>query len=234
MRHSLKLLIFFTIMIGAGFAANETVPSQHLPWRSLNPEAPLGFATKSQLLQLSLSPSKRCMDMAADVVHLQSIAAEPHRPAKYKTCGWDIAREVSQSAGIKFSPDAVNMQCPLSIASYLWTREIKEIAREEFGSSITAITHYGTYSCRRQNGNNSGQWSEHAYANAWDIAGFKLSTGRVISVQSGWDGKADEKRFLRRARKAGCKIFNVTLSPDFNAAHADHFHFDMGPTKSCR
>jgi len=56
----------------------------------------------------------------------------------------------------------------------------------------------------------------------------------MISVKTGWQGKADEKRFLRRARKAACKVFNVTLSPDYNAAHADHFHFDMGPTKACR
>jgi len=26
----------------------------------------------------------------------------------------------------------------------------------------------------------------------------------------------------------------VTLSPDYNAAHRDHFHFDMGPYSSCR
>jgi len=174
------------------------------------------------------------MDMAAGIGHLHSNAVDPHRPAKYKSCGWDVAREVRQSADIKLAPDAVNMQCPLSIASYLWMREIDEIAKEEFGRSISAIQHFGTYSCRRQNGNNSGQWSEHAFANAWDIAGFKLSNGRVISVKTGWEGKADEKRFLRRARKKACKIFNVTLSPDFNAAHADHFHFDMGPTKTCR
>ena len=234
MRFSLKLLIFFVLMFGAGYVANEKIPSQHLLWRSLNPEAPLGFATRSQLLQLSLSPSKRCMDMAAGIGHLHSNAVAPHRPANYKTCGWDVAREVRQSADIKLAPDAVNMQCPLSIASYLWMREIDEIAKEEFGRSISAIQHFGTYSCRRQNGNNSGQWSEHAFANAWDIAGFKLSNGRVISVKTGWEGKADEKRFLRRARKKACKIFNVTLSPDFNAAHADHFHFDMGPTKTCR
>jgi len=27
---------------------------------------------------------------------------------------------------------------------------------------------------------------------------------------------------------------DLTLSPDFNEAHHDHFHVDMGPTRSCR
>lgn len=233
----LKFLIFTGLLFGIGSVVNKTIPPQHLPWRNLNPAAPLGFATKTQILRLSLSPSKGCMDMAANISPLLSSAAEPHRPytsGKNQNCGWDIARNITHSAGIKLTPDAVNMQCPLSIASYLWTREINKIAMEDLGSPITAIVHFGTYSCRRQNGNNSGQWSEHSFANAWDVAAFDLSDGRVVSVKTGWNGKRDEKRFLRRARKAACKIFNVTLSPDFNAAHADHFHLDMGPTTSCR
>jgi hypothetical protein len=102
------------------------------------------------------------------------------------------------------------------------------------GRTITGILHYGTYSCRKQNGNNSGQWSEHAFANAWDVAGFELSDGRMIIVKSDWNGEADKARFLKRARNMSCQIFNVTLSPDYNAAHADHFHLDMGPNRACR
>ena len=74
----------------------------------------------------------------------------------------------------------------------------------------------------------------HAFANAFDVTGFGLADGRVISVLKGWNGSRKEKAFLRRARDTACKLFRVTLSPDFNAAHADHFHFDMGPVSSCR
>ncbi|MEP1231640.1 MAG: extensin family protein [Litorimonas sp.] len=210
---------------------------QHLPWRHLSPEAPLGFATKTQFLRLSLSPSNMCMDMAESIKPLSSAAVLPHRPYttnSRRVCGWDVARNVSQSANIKLSPDAVNMQCPLSVASYLWMREIDKIAKKDLGSSISEVIHYGTYSCRKQNGNTSGQWSEHAFANAWDVAGFKLKNGSVITVKNGWDDDSAEAQFLRRTRDTACKIFNVTLSPDFNAAHADHFHLDMGPTRTCR
>ena len=107
-------------------------------------------------------------------------------------------------------------------------------ALKHLGSGIRKIQHAGSYSCRKQVGNSSGQWSEHSYANAFDVMGFELDDGRTISVLKDWNGAKDKKRFLRDARKEACKIFRVTLSPDFNAAHADHFHVDMGPTASCR
>jgi len=160
MRSLLKFSVFIGCLIAIIYGVNKTVPAQHLPWRPLNPAAPLGMATKTQLLSLSLSPSKRCMDMADALKPLASGGAEPHRPSGDKanaSCGWDVARNVVSSEGINFEPDAVNMQCPLSIASYLWTREINRIAIEEFDQPISTITHLGTYACRRQNGNKSGQ-----------------------------------------------------------------------------
>ena len=29
------------------------------------------------------------------------------------------------------------------------------------------------------------------------------------------------------ARDAACEVFGTVLSPDYNAAHADHLHFDQ-------
>ena len=36
-----------------------------------------------------------------------------------------------------------------------------------------------------------------------------------------------EARFLRRARDEACTVFGTVLSPDYNAAHADHLHLDQ-------
>ena len=33
--------------------------------------------------------------------------------------------------------------------------------------------------------------------------------------------------FLREVRDGACRLFPTTLSPDYNAAHADHLHLDM-------
>ena len=126
------------------------------------------------------------------------------------------------------------MQCPLGLGVHIWAQDINSAAQAQYGSALKRVHHAGTYSCRRQNGNSSNKWSEHAFANAFDITGFELEDGRVISVLKGWSGNPDDQAFLRRARDSACKIFNVTLSPDFNTAHADHFHIDMGPVSTCR
>ena len=62
-----------------------------------------------------------------------------------------------------------------------------------------------------------------------DIAGFVLADGTRISVLRDWPGEGDKARFLRTVRDGACDGFATVLSPDYNAAHADHFHLDMSP-----
>lgn len=76
--------------------------------------------------------------------------------------------------------------------------------------------------------------SEHATANAFDISGFRLKSGRLISVKTQWGTRSAEGKFLHVVRDGLCDWFNLTLSPDYNAAHEDHFHVDMGWWQSCR
>ena len=71
-------------------------------------------------------------------------------------------------------------------------------------------------------------------ANALDLVGFRLRDGRRISVLHDWSGEGDNARFLRLVQDAACERFNITLGPDYNAAHRDHFHLDMGMWRMCR
>jgi len=73
----------------------------------------------------------------------------------------------------------------------------------------------GTYACRSIAG--SGRLSEHATANAVDVAAFILADGRRISVLEGWNGDERHARFLRSVRVSACRRFNTVLSPDYNA-----------------
>ncbi len=223
-------LCLFTLLLGV--IADRILDRQHLPWRSLDPDARVGFATDLQLFRVSLSPSSVCKSLADNAASFMSTDASAHRPVD--PCGWDKARNVHGGHNVSFSPQKATMQCPLALGTYIWIQEIDAAAQEHLGSGLSSIQHAGAYSCRRQVGNNSGAWSEHAFANAWDIMGFELKDGRVISVLKDWDGDKDRRKFLRDVRGSACKIFRVTLSPDFNAAHKDHFHVDMGPTISCR
>jgi hypothetical protein len=40
--------------------------------------------------------------------------------------------------------------------------------------------------------------------------------------------------FLREIRGRACDLFDVTLGPDYNADHANHFHLDVGGQRACR
>ena len=229
------IALFLIVMTGAGliWLADRLIPNEHLPWKPLDPSRPLGLATKGQLLRLSVSPSDVCMNLARTIDGFESIPADP-REAK-DPCGWEVARLVYSKDQMQLQPGEASMQCPLSVASYLWMRELDTLSQSHYDQPLSAVHHMGTYSCRRQRGNGSGRWSEHAFANAWDIGAFELEDGTLIRLITGWNGDDEtDRQFLRDARDAACKIFNVTLSPDYNAAHRDHFHVDMGPYSSCR
>lgn len=129
------------------------------------------------------------------------------------------------------------IQCPLALALAAWTREaVQPAAKQVFGDRVVRLESFGSYSCRNIKGRPrmAGTRSEHATANAVDISGFVLADGRRITLEAGWNGAEDERRFLRTIRAAACKRFQTVLSPDFNAAHRDHLHFDMGRGPFCR
>ena len=89
------------------------------------------------------------------------------------------------------------------------------------------VDSFGSYACRPIRGGREGRWSEHARGNAIDIAGFRLSGGRRISVAGDWKGDDTEAAFLRDVRDGACRMFATVLSPDYNAAHRDHLHLDQ-------
>jgi hypothetical protein len=75
--------------------------------------------------------------------------------------------------------------------------------------------------------------SQHAYANAIDVAGFEIEGGPSISVSRDWKDESERGRFLREVRDGACRTFSVVLSPEHDRAHGNHFHFDMGLGDTC-
>ena len=102
-----------------------------------------------------------------------------------------------------------------------------QLLRRHFGSRVVAIDHAGSYSCRRLYGRSDGAYSEHATADAIDILGFRLADGTRVSVLNDWSGDSPKAQFLREVRDGSCRLFSTVLSPDYNAAHADHLHLDQ-------
>ena len=75
--------------------------------------------------------------------------------------------------------------------------------------------------------------SEHAFGKALDIAAFRLVDGRSISVLDDYYDKGAKGAFLREIHQKACDLFDVTLGPDYNADHANHFHLDVGIRRAC-
>ncbi len=221
-------IAFFTILII--ILIDQYAHPRHVPWKPLNVNQPIGLATGIKLGLINLAPNSVCFNKlaSANQFSYQQIAEK-----QQGNCGWKAAATMTKASSITFKPKIVTAQCSILLASYIWLKEIDKTAKKLLGSGLKNIHHAGTYSCRRQRGNSSGAWSEHAFANAWDITGFELQDGRVISVLKHWASNNAKGHFLHDARNAACRVFRVVLSPDFNAAHKDHFHLDQGPSFSC-
>jgi hypothetical protein len=136
----------------------------------------------------------------------------------------------------RMTPGDVEMTCRTALAVSIWRRQsVEPAAREILGSDVVQIDHFGAYACRNINtGGASTRISAHAQAAALDFSGVRLRDGRRISVKEDWFGDEAEQRFLRRIRDDACRIFGTTLSPDYNAVHADHLHLEATDTRFCR
>jgi hypothetical protein len=121
------------------------------------------------------------------------------------------------------------MNCPMYSAVDRWLEQVVQPASmARFGQPVVELRIMGTYSCRRMNnGRASARMSEHSFANAIDVGGFRLADGSIITVLKGWKGGEQEQHFLREVHAGGCRNFATVLGPGADAFHYDHFHFDL-------
>jgi hypothetical protein len=149
-------------------------------------------------------------------------------------CGYQDAVALTQSVHAYSGP--VTTSCATAAALALWERDVVAPAAARYlGQPVARIELAGpVYACRRIAGRRDGRLSEHASANAVDIGGFTLDDGTVLTVARGWRGTARERAFLHAVRDGACAHFDAVLSPDYNRAHRDHLHFDLGPDELCR
>ena len=198
------------------------IPPEDLPWTPLDLDAPIGFATAGKLAATDGPACRTLLDRAG-------IAYRALPDTRHGRCGFDdgIVWTRGGPRRTRYEPAPPLLACPLAAGLVLWEREVVEPAAERrFGAHVVAIDHFGSYSCRRMYGRTTGDWSEHARARALDVAGFRLSDGRRITVARDWTRPGRARAFLHDVRDGGCRLFATVLSPDYNAAHRDHLHLD--------
>lgn len=196
-----------------------------VPWTPLDLSQPPGAFTAGKIAALRDTPGECGRQLERAGVRFTALP-----PRRGDQCGYEDGVRLTRGGAfdLRFSPAGLGTSCPVAAGLALWDwHGLQVVARDTFGSPVATIEHFGSYSCRRLYGRETGAWSEHATANALDIAGFVLADGRRIGVARDWNGGGDSARFLRAARDAACDSFTTVLSPDYNAAHRDHLHIDM-------
>lgn len=128
------------------------------------------------------------------------------------------------------------MACPLARTFVAWVRNaLVPAGREILGSEVVKVETMGTYACRNRVGTSVVRLSEHATGNAVDVSGVVLADGRRITIKGDWaTSDPDVREFLQVIRRSACRRFKTVLSPDYNAAHHDHLHLDLGGRPLCR
>jgi hypothetical protein len=233
----MRLLRFAKLLLVLGLAAfaallvygyARTHP-QDLPWTALDLSQPVGLFTGRKLAALG-DEGPRCralLDQAG--VGYTALPPRASRSAGQQ-CGYRDGVRLRQSGAlaISYRPEGLGTSCPVAAALALWEwHVVQPAALRHFGEEVASIDHFGSYSCRRLYGRAEGAMSEHAAANAVDIAGFRLAGGRRITIARDWRGSSAEAAFLRDVRDGACRLFATVLSPDYNQAHADHLHLDQ-------
>lgn len=214
----LALLLFTALVVGARAWLAEH--PEHDPWAPLDLSDPPGWTTQRKLAALRNDPAACRAVLERSGVAFRALPATGNGECRRED------RTVLMKAPL--SPPAPATTCPVAAAFELWLRQgVQPAAQELLRSTVARVEHFGAYSCRRLYGRDSGPWSEHATGNALDIGAFVLADGRRISLAGGWHSQGKDAAFLRRVRDKACAVFGTVLSPDYNAAHADHLHLDQ-------
>ncbi len=223
-------ILFWLLLAGGLVWAGR----EGLKWMRAHPEefsfAPLkldhrvGSATRGKLS--ALGQDRNACHALLGEAGINFTALPPRGEGKCHAS--DLTRLPQQPAfPVRIHPGNSNPSCAVNAALILWQREVAgPAAAAHFGSKVARLETFGSYNCRTVA--NSERMSEHATGNAVDIAALVLADGRRISVLGDWNSDDPARRaFLRDIREGACRLFTTVLSPDYNEAHADHFHFDM-------
>jgi hypothetical protein len=147
-------------------------------------------------------------------------------------CGFtDVVRTTKTPIAFNMTPVTT---CSVASALYWWQHDVQRLSGQILHTKIKRIDQLGTYACRNIDSAATGNRSEHATANAIDIAGFETADGRKITVKDDWLKPTPEGRFLRAVHDSACGVFGEVLGPDYDAFHANHFHLDEAAWTMCR
>ena len=119
-------------------------------------------------------------------------------------------------------PPAI-VRCTLAEAVASWVREEAAPRAAALGAPLTAVSNLASFDCRGRNRISGAPLSEHGKANALDIQGLKLASGREIGLT---DPQAPQD-FREGLKQSVCARFTTVLGPGSDGYHEEHVHVDL-------
>lgn len=232
MRFLAVLLIVAALAAVLAPRLQRYLPAGYDPFTPLSVDDPPTFVTRFKLRALTRDP-EACRAVLSQARAKGRVAYSDVATTRGSCPLVDPVRVRS------FGPVALSSSflasCPLAVSSAMFVAQSAlPQARDQLGSPLTRIDHLGSYACRNIYNRAEGRLSEHATADALDVAGFHLADGRTVTVLRQWRADDAGGRYLHRIFEQSCRYFGNSLGPDYNSAHAGHFHLGMRGFGLCR
>ncbi len=232
----MRYILFALIILTAGVVffprLSQQLPPQYNPFTPLSVTDPPGLITQYKLRRLSKNP-----DACLAVLN----RAQSDGFLSFQTVG-DTSGQCPLTGAVRIRnfgkvslSSSFLASCPLAVSTTMFVAQAAApLADSLLGQKLVRLDHLGSFACRNVYHRAQGRLSEHATADALDLAGFKMSAGETIGVARGWKKEGKESSYLHQLFSEGCPFFGNIIGPDYNAAHANHFHLGMHWFGFCR
>jgi len=212
----------------------QYLPPQWNPWEPLAVDHPMTPVTQWKLQRLG-DDAEQCQAVleAAPEGALDYTPLRDYTPVE----GCPLVNVVRISrTDVEFNA-SFTVTCPVAVAWVMYERQqLQPLAASLLGSRLQQVEHFGSFACRNIYHRADARRSQHALANAFDVAAFRMADGTRISVLKDWNNDTEpaKSEFLRQAHSQACRYFRTVLGPDYNQPHENHFHLEGSGFGFCR
>ncbi|EPC4332970.1 MULTISPECIES: extensin family protein [Enterobacter] len=224
-----KTLLTVFIIVAVATVGYRWLPPYYNPFMPLTLDDPPGRIAQYKLRRLTPEACASLLSQAnqRDLIRTQPVADSGG------ACPLNNVVRVRD-----FGPVSLNSSflasCPLALSSALFvSQQARPLTKRYTGSDLARIDHLGSFACRNIYHRPDARRSEHATAEALDIAAFRLANGERVTVLNGWKATTTQP-WLKAMLAASCGYYGNGLGPEYNAAHANHFHLGMRGFGLCR
>ena len=173
-----KTLLTVFILGAVATAGYRWLPSYYNPFKPLALDDPPGRITQYKLRRLT---PEACASLLTQANQRNLIRTQPVADGG-GTCPLRNVVRVRD-----FGPVSLNgsflASCPLALSSALFvSQQVRPLTQRFTGHELTRIEHLGSFACRNIYHRPDARRSEHATADALDIAAFRLANGERVTV----------------------------------------------------